>query len=159
MDFAAHTRVHPPFGAFPTMERLCGEDSLEKRAHLRAMEDGIEEEHGGIDERILGYTAAYSGFERYLSGQNLFILPRTRSQLESTIRRYSTDAVHNAISKSRSTFSPGGYSRCMNLAADSIRAVLDTADNAAYLLALHSPQDTTAEPNHRMPGTNHEAPS
>lgn len=73
-------------------------------------------------------------------------------------RRYSYDAIHNAIAKSRSTLQPGGYSRVRHLlvtrlcpltwslqichrAEDSIRNVLNTGDNLQILLALHHSTD------------------
>ncbi|KAF7301697.1 hypothetical protein MIND_00735200 [Mycena indigotica] len=128
------------------MERLLSPHSAEARAHLHATENGIDADHEStrpqIDERILAYTAAYTGLERYLSGEHLFIVPRTRPQLESILRRYSTDAIHNAIAKSRSTLNEGGYSRVITLAVESIRAVLNAGDNEAYLLGLHSPQSS-----------------
>ncbi|KAG6919425.1 hypothetical protein DXG01_006308 [Tephrocybe rancida] len=54
-------------------------------------------------------------------------------------KRYSYDVIHNAIAKSRSPLQPGGYSRVCHLAEKSIQDVLNTADNASYLLALHAP--------------------
>ncbi|KAJ7498913.1 hypothetical protein FB451DRAFT_15797 [Mycena latifolia] len=91
----------------------------------------------------LAHCASYRSFQRYLSGEYLIILPRTPRELESILRRYSTDAIHNAIAKSRSTLETGGYSRVCHLAAKSIQEVLNTGDNMAYLLALHAPTDTS----------------
>ncbi|KAJ7890790.1 hypothetical protein B0H13DRAFT_1512564, partial [Mycena leptocephala] len=103
-------------------------------------ENGIDWDATGptIDETLVAHMASYRSFERYLSGEYLFILPQTRGELESILRRYSTDAIHNAIAKSRGTLEAGGYSRVCHLALNSIREVLNTGDNVAYLLALHA---------------------
>jgi len=131
-----------------------------------------------VDEALISGCASYRAFDRYLTGADLFLLPRTRAELESILyasplihyvlsswffllfsrRRYSYDAIHNAIAKSRSTLQPGGYSRVRHLlltrlcpltrslqichrAEDSIRNVLNTGDNLQILLALHHPSD------------------
>ncbi|KAJ3778877.1 hypothetical protein FB446DRAFT_783011 [Lentinula raphanica] len=36
-----------------------------------------------FDENLVACSASYDAFERYLSGVDLFILPRTRSELEN----------------------------------------------------------------------------
>ena len=72
-------------------------------------------------------------------------------------RRHAYDAIHNTISRARSTLERGGYGRVITcthfitrvvlltfffqacyLAEKSINDVLDTGDNAAFLLSLHS---------------------
>ncbi|KAL0579695.1 hypothetical protein V5O48_002325 [Marasmius crinis-equi] len=90
-----------------------------------------------IDETLVAGCASYRAFDRYLSGADLFILPRTRTELESVLKRYAYDAIHNTIARSRSTLQTGGYSRVCLLAEKSIRAVLDTGDNTGKLLAMH----------------------
>ncbi|KAK1236587.1 hypothetical protein PQX77_000139 [Marasmius sp. AFHP31] len=90
-----------------------------------------------IDETLVAGCASYRAFDRYLSGTDLFILPRTRTELESVLKRYAYDAIHNTIARSRSTLQTGGYSRVCALAENSIRAVLDTGDNVSILLAMH----------------------
>ncbi|KAJ7228656.1 hypothetical protein GGX14DRAFT_346230 [Mycena pura] len=125
------------------IHKFLAPHSAEARAHTHAQENGLDwgTADPTIDETLLAHCASYRSFERYLSGEHLFILPRERRELESILRRYSTDAIHNAIAKSRCALQPGGYSRVCQLAADSIQAVLNTADNVAYLLALHASKD------------------
>ncbi|KAF9534316.1 hypothetical protein CPB83DRAFT_844039 [Crepidotus variabilis] len=101
-----------------------------------------------VDEALISGCASYRAFDRYIGGKDLFLLPRTRSELESVLRRYAYDAIHNAIAISRSPLQTGGYSRVCNLAEKSIRAVLNTADNADNLLELHRPH--SAKINHDM---------
>ncbi|KAF8974553.1 hypothetical protein BDZ97DRAFT_1911726 [Flammula alnicola] len=73
----------------------------------------------------------------------------TRSELESILRRYAYDAIHNAIASSRSQLQTGGYSRVCHLAEKSIRDVLNTSDNVNILLALHRPAgDSPNSSNH-----------
>lgn len=96
-----------------------------------------------LDEALVAGCAAYQALDRYLGGADIFILPRSRTELESILRRYSYDAIHNTIAKSRSTLQPGGYSRVCNLAEQSIRGVLNTSDNAKILLALHAPRSAS----------------
>lgn len=38
-----------------------------------------------MDETLIAGCAAYQAFSRYLSGTDLFLLPRTRSELESVL--------------------------------------------------------------------------
>ncbi|KAJ7682792.1 hypothetical protein DFH06DRAFT_1162147 [Mycena polygramma] len=127
------------------INKFLAPHSAEALAHIQATEDGIDWDANGptIDETVLAHCASYRSFERYLSGEHLFILPRTRRELESILRRYSTDAIHNAIAKSRGTLVTGGYSRVCYLAINSIQEVLNTGDNVAYLLALHAQQEST----------------
>ncbi|KAF9259532.1 hypothetical protein L218DRAFT_963572 [Marasmius fiardii PR-910] len=112
-----------------------------------------EHTHGinDIDEALLAGCASYRAFDRYLSGADLFILPRTRKELENVLRRYAYDAIHNTIARSRSTVEPGGYSRVCMQAEQSIRAVLDTGDNTPILLAMHpnpTPSRSSFSRNH-----------
>ncbi|KAJ7095395.1 hypothetical protein B0H15DRAFT_110891 [Mycena belliarum] len=125
------------------ISKFLAPHSAEARAHIHLTENGIYWDAAGptIDETVVAHCASYRSFERYLSGEHLFIPPRTRSELLSILRRYSTDAIHNAIAKSRSTLETGGYTRVCHLAAKSIQEVLNTGDNVAYLLALHAPKD------------------
>jgi hypothetical protein len=60
---------------------------------------------------LMGLYASYAALSRYDSGQDLYISPRSQSELFSTLRSYSFDAIHNLISQSRSAMQPGGYSR------------------------------------------------
>jgi hypothetical protein len=92
-----------------------------------------------LKETLIAGCASYQAFNRYLSGTDLFAVPESRLQLERVLRRYSYDAIHNAISKARSPLERGGYSRVCHLAEKSISDVLDNNDNVPYLLALHRP--------------------
>ncbi|KAJ7179125.1 hypothetical protein C8R46DRAFT_1211730 [Mycena filopes] len=134
------------------ISNLLAPHSAEARAHSHATEndtdwDATASSPTTTDETVVALCASYRSFERYLSGEHLFIPPRTRRELESILRRYSTDAIHNAIAKSRRTLAPGGYSRLCHLAVDSIDAVLNTGDNCTYLLALHAPKDSESTPH------------
>ncbi|KAJ7047362.1 hypothetical protein C8F04DRAFT_1226443 [Mycena alexandri] len=122
------------------INNLLSPHSAEARAH--ATEYGTDWDSSALDETVVALCASYRSFERYLSGEHLFILPRTRRELESILRRYSTDAIHNAIAKSRGTLAAGGYSRVCHLAVNSIEEVLNTGDNVNYLLALHTPTES-----------------
>ncbi|CAK5275552.1 unnamed protein product [Mycena citricolor] len=131
--------------------------SAEARAHTITSESPVDWDR--VDEGMVALSASYLSFKRYLSREQLMIPPRTRRDLESVLRRYSTDAIHNAISQSRGTLQAGGYSRVCpmdvahdyelifsaqvcHLATDSIVAVLDRGDNVQHFLSLYaSPYD------------------
>lgn len=38
-----------------------------------------------VDESLISGCASYRAFERYISGKDLFLLPRTRSELENVL--------------------------------------------------------------------------
>jgi len=105
-----------------------------------------------VDESLISGCASYRAFDRYIGGRDLFLLPRTRIELESILRRYAYDAIHNAIAISRSPLQTGGYSRICHLAEKSIRDVLNTGDNAEILLVLHQPKAMTS--NHDVDDCN-----
>lgn len=42
-------------------------------------------EHPSMDEALLAGGASYQAFNRYLSGTDLFLLPRSRRELESIL--------------------------------------------------------------------------
>ncbi|KAJ7781229.1 hypothetical protein B0H16DRAFT_611800 [Mycena metata] len=125
------------------INNLLPQNSAEARAADHTTEHGTDWNANALDETVVALCASYRSFERYLSGEHLFILPRTRRELESILRRYSTDAIHNAIAKSRGTLAAGGYSRVCHLAVNSIEEVLNTGDNVNYLLALHTPSESS----------------
>jgi hypothetical protein len=100
-------------------------------------------DQSSVDESLIAGCASYRAFDRYLSGNDIFLLPRTRSELESILyvtslffflrfpprgltlfhirRRYAYDAIHNAIASSRSPLQTGGYSRVsFNCGAENI---------------------------------------
>ena len=58
----------------------------------------------------MGLCASYLALARFMSGQDLYIAPRNKSELSNTLRSYSYDALHNLISQSRRELPPGGYS-------------------------------------------------
>ncbi|RDB22728.1 hypothetical protein Hypma_010189 [Hypsizygus marmoreus] len=130
------------------MDKFLAPHTPEATAHTHLSENWFnwDSDHPSINETLVAGCASYRAFDRYLSGADLFLRPRTRSELESILKRYSYDVIHNAIAKSRSTLQPGGYSRVCHLAEKSIQDVLNTADNVSYLLALHAPHST--RPSH-----------
>ncbi|KAF8165336.1 hypothetical protein B0H34DRAFT_234252 [Crassisporium funariophilum] len=123
------------------MDKLLAPHTPEATAHNHLIENwpSWHTDQPSVDESLISGCASYRAFDRYLSGKDLFLLPRTRAELESILRRYSYDAIHNAIASSRSPLQTGGYSRVCHLAEKSIRAVLNTSDNVNILLALHRP--------------------
>ena len=42
-------------------------------------------DHPSVDESLISGCASYRAFERYLEGNDLFLLPRTRGELESIL--------------------------------------------------------------------------
>ena len=42
-------------------------------------------DHPSVDESLIAGCASYRAFERYLEGNDLFLLPRTRGELESIL--------------------------------------------------------------------------
>ena len=42
-------------------------------------------EHPALDETLIAGCAVYKAFDRFLSGKDLFILPRTRNELASVL--------------------------------------------------------------------------
>ncbi|KAF9055286.1 hypothetical protein BDZ89DRAFT_975670 [Hymenopellis radicata] len=122
------------------MDRFFGPTSAETVAYNYITDNGSHWDiESSINETHLAGCVAYQALDRYLKGADLFILPRSRTELESIFRRYTYDAVHNMIAKSRSTLQPGGYSRVCHLAEKSLRDVLNSGDNCTRLLALHTP--------------------
>ncbi|KAH7889742.1 hypothetical protein F5I97DRAFT_1800499 [Phlebopus sp. FC_14] len=137
------------------MDRFLAPHTSEAIAHNHLTENWFtwDQDYPSFNETIVAGCASYQAFNRYLSGSDLFIVPRSRSELDAVLRRYAYDAIHNAIAVSRQTLQRGGYSRasfpsshhsstiCM-LAEKSIRDVLNTNDNADVLVALHAPKST-----------------
>ncbi|TFK23287.1 hypothetical protein FA15DRAFT_621166 [Coprinopsis marcescibilis] len=123
----------------PSIDRLLSPHSHEATAHNHFVENSFNwhTDHPSMDEALLSGCASYRAFQRYLSGQDLYILPRSPFELENILRRYAHDAIHNAIALSRSALQAGGYSRICCQAEKSIRDVLNTANNVQLLLALH----------------------
>jgi hypothetical protein len=95
------------------MDRFLASHTPEALAHTHLTENWFnwDTEHPSVDETLVAGCASYQAFNRYLSGVDLFILPRNRNELESILRRYSYDSIHNAIAKARSTLERGGYTR------------------------------------------------
>ncbi|EAU84805.2 hypothetical protein CC1G_00324 [Coprinopsis cinerea okayama7 len=123
------------------IDRLLAPGTHEANAHNHFVENWFNwhTDHPSMDEALLSGCASYRAFERYLSGQDLFLLPRSKVELESILRRYAYDAIHNAIAQSRSALQTGGYSRICYQAEKSIREVLKNDTNVQVLLALHRP--------------------
>ncbi|KAL1747448.1 hypothetical protein HDZ31DRAFT_61218 [Schizophyllum fasciatum] len=129
------------------MDKFLSPQSFEARSFMR---DRTTFDAGSdfVDEASIAGYAAYAAFDRYLRGNDIFILPSSRSSLEHMLRRYAADAVHNAISANRAHLQPGGYSRICNQAEESIRSVLNKDDNVAVLLGLHNQQKRTGGQDH-----------
>ncbi|KAG0709643.1 hypothetical protein DFH29DRAFT_758049, partial [Suillus ampliporus] len=125
------------------MDIFLAPHSTEAVAHSRLSEDLLDWHisHPSFDESLVAHCASYHALDRYLSGEDLFIPPRSPSELERVLRRHAYDSIHNAISRSRQTLKTGGYSRTCHLAEQSIRSVLSTNDNAGRLLAWHGPNN------------------
>ncbi|TFK55715.1 hypothetical protein OE88DRAFT_1652148 [Heliocybe sulcata] len=122
------------------MDRFLAPHTPEALAHNHLTENWFswDTDHPSLNETLIAGCASYAALSRYLSGADLFLLPRSRSELERILRRYSYDAIHNTIAKARSTLESGGYSRICHLAENSIAQVLDSGDNVETLLRLHS---------------------
>ncbi|KIY71418.1 hypothetical protein CYLTODRAFT_418810 [Cylindrobasidium torrendii FP15055 ss-10] len=128
------------------MDRFYNSSSPEFIAYTTLTEHGPTwDSDYAVDEALLGACVAYMALSRYVSGADLFILPRISSEVHTILRRYTYDAIHNMIAKSRSTLQPGGYSRVCQLADQSVRTMLNRNGNASFLLALHSPPSTPAQ--------------
>ncbi|KAH8094785.1 hypothetical protein BXZ70DRAFT_896316 [Cristinia sonorae] len=121
------------------MDRFLAPHTPEALAHSQLTENWFtwDTEHPSINETLIAGCSSYQAFNRFLSGDGLYILPRSRKELETVLRRYATDAIHNTIARARSPLERGGYSRICHLAEQSISKVLDENDNASHLLDLH----------------------
>ncbi|KAI0776086.1 hypothetical protein BD413DRAFT_526363 [Trametes elegans] len=130
------------------MDRLLAPQSPEAQAHSFLNENWFtwDQDHPSLDETLAAGCATYEAFKRYLSGSDLYLMPQRRGDLENILRRYAYDGIHNTISQSRSQLERGGYSRMCHLVELSIQKVLNENDNAAFLLALHSPRHETRSP-------------
>ncbi|EKM59065.1 uncharacterized protein PHACADRAFT_249248 [Phanerochaete carnosa HHB-10118-sp] len=124
------------------MDRFLAPHSPEAVAHSHLTENLFtwDTEHPSLNETLIAGCASYQAISRYLNGSDLYLLPRSRNELENVLWRYAYDAIHNTISQARSEISKGGYSRMCHLAESSVKKVLDENDNTAYLLSLHRPQ-------------------
>jgi len=123
------------------MDRFLAPHSAEALAHHHLTENWFDwdTEHPSLNETLIAGNASYQAFNRYLAGNDLYLLPRSQTELEGVLRRYAYDAVHNSIAKARSQLERGGYSRICHLAEASITRVLNENDNAAHLLDMHHP--------------------
>ncbi|KAI0347562.1 hypothetical protein BDW22DRAFT_1352031 [Trametopsis cervina] len=124
------------------MDRFLAPHSPEAVAYSHLSENMYtwDTEHPDLNETLIAGNSSYQAFTRFLGGADLYLLPRSRPELEAVLRRYAYDAIHNTIARARSEISRGGYSRMCHLAEASIKKVLDENDNAAHLLDLHRPQ-------------------
>ncbi|KAI6106417.1 hypothetical protein EV401DRAFT_2273594 [Pisolithus croceorrhizus] len=132
---------------YPPQAPLHGLDSslqppLKAMAHSHLTENWFswDQDHPSFNETLVAGCASYQALIATSPTSDLLIVPRTRSELQSVLRRYAYDSIHNAISVSRQTLQPGGYSRICGLAEKSIRNVLSKDDNTEVLLALHCTQ-------------------
>ncbi|KAI0254386.1 hypothetical protein BJV78DRAFT_1187478 [Lactifluus subvellereus] len=131
------------------MDRFLAPHSAEARAHFLLTESSPswDMEHPSLNETLIAGCASYQALSRYLTGADLIFPPRTRKELENVLRRYSYDAIHNIIARARSALAPGGYSRVCHIAERSLHNVLDSDDNVAVLLSLH----TSTSGDHAVP--------
>ncbi|THH14678.1 hypothetical protein EW146_g5680 [Bondarzewia mesenterica] len=124
------------------MDRFLAPHTPEALAHNHVTENSCSwdlDQGASLNEALIAGCASYQAFSRYLSGADLVFVPSSRKDLESVLKRYSYDAIHNIISLARNTLEPGGYSRICHISEKSVKNVLDTSDNTATLLALHRP--------------------
>ncbi|KAI0320831.1 hypothetical protein OF83DRAFT_1052346 [Amylostereum chailletii] len=121
------------------MDRFLAPHSPEAIAHYHVTENFFDwdMEQASMNEAVIAGCASYKALNRYLSGADIVFVPRTRNELESILRRYSYDGIHNLIAKARSPLEEGGYSRICHIAETSIRNMLQTGDNTHILLSLH----------------------
>ncbi|KAF8592339.1 hypothetical protein K439DRAFT_1378361 [Ramaria rubella] len=131
------------------MDRFYAPTSPEALSFHRISTDHFwDSEHASLTETLMGMCASYAALARFISGQDLYMPPRNRRELFSTLRSYSFDALHNLISHSRSAMQPGGYSRACEIASTSISSVLAVEEHTAHLLELHQhirPTDVTMQ--------------
>ncbi|KAJ8595980.1 hypothetical protein M405DRAFT_806215 [Rhizopogon salebrosus TDB-379] len=130
------------------MDYFLPPHSKEAVAHSKLSEDWLDWDinNHSFDEFLVAHCASYHAFDRYLSGEDLCILPLSSSELERVLRRHAYDSIHNSISRSRQVLNTGGYSRTCHLAEQSIHSVLSTNDNATRLLAWHTPENVLPVP-------------
>ncbi|EIN10627.1 hypothetical protein PUNSTDRAFT_100283 [Punctularia strigosozonata HHB-11173 SS5] len=138
------------------MDRYLAPHTPEAQAHFHFTENGENWDFDAphVDEKQLASCAVYSAFARYLSGTDLYIPPRNRKELESVLRRYSHDAIHNLIAsspRSQATLQPGGYSRMCQHAELSIRNVINSNDNGTHLIELHRSTSVVSTDMDRSP--------
>ncbi|KAH9938625.1 uncharacterized protein B0H18DRAFT_968049 [Fomitopsis serialis] len=114
------------------MERFLAPQSPEALAHNQLNENWFswDIEHPSLNETLIAGCATYEAFKRYLSGSDLYLLPRTRTELENISKRYAYDTIHNAIAKARSPLERGGYSR---VCCESSSAVLAIMANVCHV--------------------------
>ncbi|KAI0068864.1 hypothetical protein BV25DRAFT_1910601 [Artomyces pyxidatus] len=135
------------------MDRFLAPHSPEAVAHFHVTENSYswDMEQASLNEAVIAGCAAYQALSRYLSGADLVFVPSTRRELESTLRRYAYDAIHNIIATARTSLQPGGYSRTCHLSEDSIGNMLNNSDHLDALLALHTRSGT----EHVVPDMEH----
>ncbi|KAH8118272.1 hypothetical protein DFH11DRAFT_660175 [Phellopilus nigrolimitatus] len=120
------------------MDRYYAPNTPEARAHNHIEENSNwEEEQASLNETLIALGASYKALARYISGDDIYLMPRSIPELESKLKRYAYDAIHNTISQSRAPLERGGYSRVCFIAEQSIRSVLLTDNNGMDLLNMH----------------------
>ncbi|EJD01157.1 uncharacterized protein FOMMEDRAFT_21596 [Fomitiporia mediterranea MF3/22] len=124
------------------MDRYYSPSTPEYRAHSRIQEDYLwEDEQGSLNETLIALGASYQALARYISGADIYLMPRTPTDLLDKLKRYAADAIHNTIAQSRRPMEEGGYGRILALAHQSLRSVLATGNNTRDLLNLHVQQN------------------
>lgn len=135
------------------MDRFYSQNTPEYRAHARIRDDALWEcEQSSFNETLIALGAAYQALARYIGGADIYLMPRSAAELESKLRRYVYDAVHNTIAQSKSPLEVGGYSRVLSIAEQSIRSVLTTGSNTQDLLNLHTRRAERRQPMEDTPG-------
>jgi len=128
----------------PVLASFLDSNTPEAQAHARISDNYYSWDEsdilgGSVNESLMALAASYTALNRYLHGQDLYLLPRNVVELQAILLSYSTDAIHNFISHSRAPLRVGGYSRTVDMASKSIRALLHSNDNCMKLLELHQP--------------------
>ncbi|THH11705.1 hypothetical protein EW145_g446 [Phellinidium pouzarii] len=137
----------------PLMDRYYAPNTPEARAHSRINENiHWEDEHHSLNETLIALCASYQALSRYISGADIYLMPRSQQELESKLKRYAYDAIHNMIAQSKSPMERGGYSRVCHMAEQSIRSVLSTDSNTTDLLNMHRRHDELKSPVEGSPG-------
>ncbi|KAL5530140.1 hypothetical protein ACEPAF_6397 [Sanghuangporus sanghuang] len=124
------------------MDKYYAPHTPEYRAHSHIQETYLwEDDQGSLNETLIALSAAYQALARYISGADIYLMPRSQQDLLEKLKRYAADAIHNMIAQSRQPIREGGYGRILVLSHRSIRTVLATGNNTADLLNMHVKRD------------------
>jgi len=122
------------------MDKYFPQDTREALANAQVDESRWDDQPDqSAIETLIGLSASYRALARYVSGADLYMIPRNASDLLSLLTSYSRDAIHTTISQMRTEIQPGGYGRVCDIARVSLRNAVNADDNTSLLLALHRP--------------------